>query len=213
VGESPAWEERQAAIRWCGQLVVLVGVGLTLLLYAISPSPAAYPDTSFRYLTCLFLALPVLLWPLWQGLSTRKFSAKWVLWAAVLLFVVVTLLSGTVKTLLQMPTTQARYEQQQALVQDLLHVNATRLYTDYWTCNILIYLSQEKIICSALDTSMNPAQDRYWPYHLIIQATPHPGYIFAVGSPEAKIMQQRALASPSHYRKYMFEGYVVYQEI
>jgi hypothetical protein len=131
----------------------------------------------------------------------------------VLLFVVITLLSGTVKTLLQMPTTQARYEQQQALVQDLLHVNATRLYTDYWTCNILIYLSQEKIICSALDTSMNPAQDRYWPYHLIIQATPHPGYIFAVGSPEAKIMQQRALASPSHYRKYMFEGYVVYQEI
>lgn len=213
VGESPAWEERQAAIRWCGQLVVLVGVGLTLLLYAISPSPAAYPDTSFRYLTCLFLALPVLLWPLWQGLSTRKFSAKWVLWAAVLLFVVVTLISGTVKTLLQMPTTQARYEQQQALVQDLLHVNATRLYTDYWTCNILIYLSQEKIICSALDTSMNPAQDRYWPYHLIVRATPHPGYIFAVGSPEAKIMQQRALAAPSHYREYTFEGYVVYQEI
>jgi len=136
-----------------------------------------------------------------------------VLQALVLLFVVITLLSGTIKTLLQMPTTQARYEQQQALVQDLLHVDATRLYSDYWTCNILIYLSQEKIICSALDDQLKPAQDRYWPYHLIIQATPHPGYIFAVGSTPAKTMQQRVQAAPSHYRVYTFEGYVVYQEI
>jgi len=62
-------ETRQQLIRQCGRLVVLVSVGLTLVLYTVSPSPAVASDTSFRYLTCLLLALPVLLWPLWRGLK------------------------------------------------------------------------------------------------------------------------------------------------
>ena len=208
-----AWEERQEAIRHCGQLALLASVGLTLFLYATSPSPAAYPDSSFRYLTCLFLALPVLLWPLWQGLSTRKLTALWLFKIALLLFVAITLLSGTANALLQVPRTQARYEQQQALVQDLLRIHATHLYSDYWNCNILIYLSQEKIICSALDQNMKPAQDRYWPYHLIVQATANPGYIFPADSTQAKIMQRRAAANPARYHISLVEGYLVYQEV
>lgn len=207
------WEERQEAIRQYGRLMLLACVGLTLLLYTISPQPAVYSDTAFRYLTCLYLAWPILLWPLWQGISKRKINTKKIFQVAILLFVAITLFGGTINTLLQMPTTQARYEQQQRLIQDLENVHATRLYSDYWTCNILIFLSKEKIICSALGTSMQPAQDRYWPYHLIIQHTPHPGYIFFVGSPEAKIMQQRVAANPSHYRVYQFEGYMVYQQV
>lgn len=206
-------EARQQLIRQCGRLVVLVSVGLTLVLYTVSPSPAVAPDTSFRYLTCLLLALPVLLWPLWRGLSHNGRSVKWWMQAALLLFVAATLTTGMVRSLLQMPITQARYEEQQELVQDLQQAGTTRLYSDYWTCNILIFLSKERIICSAVETNMAPAQDRYLPYRLAVRATPHPGYIFAAGSPQERIMQQRVSANPTHYRIYHFFEYVVYQEI
>lgn len=204
-------EERREVIRQCGRLVVLLSVGLTLALYITSPSPASYPDTSFRYLTCLLLALPVLLWPLWQGLTRGKKSVLWWWFQAALLFlVVVTLIGGMVRTLAQIPLAQARYQQQQTLVQQLLHVGAARLYSDYWTCNILIFLSQEKLICSALDIHMNPAQDRYLPYRILVHQTPYPAYIFVAGSPQERLMQQRALAAPAQYRIYRFEEYVVY---
>lgn len=206
-------EKRQQLIRRCGQLAVLVGAGLTLVLYTLSPASAVASDTSFRYLTCLLLALPVLLWPLWRGPTGRRSTWRWWLRVVLLACMVATFTAGTVRTLLQMPTTQARYVEQQALVQDLSQVGTTRLYSDYWTCNILIFLSQEQIICSAVETDMSPAQDRYLPYRLIVRATPHPGYIFAANSPQARIMQQRATADPAHYRVYHFFEYVVYQEI
>lgn len=206
-------ETRQQLIRQCGRLVVLFSVGLTLWLYAQSPSPAVVPDTSFRYLTCVLIALPVLLWPIWQGLSVRKRSVKWWVQAALLLLVAATLTSGMVRTLLQVPTTQARYQEQQILVQDLQRAGTTRLYSDYWTCNILIFLSREKIICSSVETNMAPAQDRYLPYRAIVRATPHPGYIFVSDSPQARIMQQRVAANPSLYRVYRFFEYTVYQEV
>jgi hypothetical protein len=206
-------EMRQQLIRQGGRLVVLVSVGLTLVLYANSPSPAIASDTSFRYLTCLLLALPVLLWPLWRGLGQSRRSVKWWVQATLLLFVAATLATGMVRSLLQMPATQARYVEQQALVRDLEQTGTTRLYSDYWTCNILIFLSKEKIICSAVGVTMGPAQDRYLPYRAIVHAAPHPGYIFVAGSPQAQIMQQRVAANPAHYRVYRFFEYVVYQEI
>lgn len=206
-------ETRRQMVLQCGRLAVLAGAGLTLLAYTISANPALYPDTAFRYLTCLFLVLPILLWPLWRGLNQRRNTVRWWMRATLLLLVVAILATGTVRSLLQMPVTQARFEEQQTLVQDLQQAGATRLYSDYWTCNILIYLSDEKIICSAVEKDMRPAQDRYLPYRTIVRSTPHPGYIFTAGSSQELIMQQRAAANPSHYRIYHFFEYVVYQEI
>ena len=216
--QSTSLEERQEAIRQCGRLMLLASVGLTLLLYAIAPSSATGPDTTFRYLTCLLLAIPALLWPNWQSLSTQKIS-NWrtkrglLLKGGLLLLVTATFVSGTVRTLIQIPTAQAVYPHQETLVQDLLQVGATRVYSDYWTCNVLTFLSQEKIICSALDERLNPGYDRYLPYRFIVRATPHPTYVFLPNTKQAEAMQQRVLLASSHYRRYIFEGYVVYQVI
>ena len=214
--QSTSLEERQEAIRQCGRLMLLASVGLTLLLYAIAPSSATGPDTTFRYLTCLLLAIPALLWPIWQSLSTQKIS-NWrtkgglLLRGGLLLLVTATFVSGTVRTLMQIPTAQAVYQYQETLVQDLLQVGATRVYSDYWTCNVLTFLSQEKIICSALDERLNPGYDRYLPYRFIVGATPHPTYVFPPDTKQAEAMKQRVLLASSHYRRYIFEGYVVYQ--
>lgn len=206
-----ALEERQEIVRQAGRLAVLASVGLTLVLYAVAPSPATSPNTSFRYLTCMLLALPVLLWPIWRGLLPGKFSFKWGVKGALLLLVAATLAGGTVETLLQIPSAQAEYQSKEAVVQDLLHIGATRVYSDYWTCNVLTFLSHEKIICSALDESLNPGYDRYTPYRSIVRAAPNPTYIFPTTIPQARAMQQRVAQASSQYRQYSFEGYVVYQ--
>jgi 4-amino-4-deoxy-L-arabinose transferase-like glycosyltransferase len=212
VSDATTREEHDELVRFAGRLAIPGSAGLTLLLYTVSPVSASVPDTSFRYLTCLLLALPALLWPLWQGWQKRAHSARRYSQAALLVLVVATLTIGMGRTLLQMPAAQARYQVQQELVQDLQQVGVTRLYSDYWTCNILIFLSQERIICSALGDDMRPAQDRYLPYRLIVHATAHPGYIFVAYSPPDRIMQQRLSANPSHYHVYNLFEYHVYQE-
>ena len=214
--QSTSLVERKDVIRQCGRLMLLASVGLTLLLYAITPSSAAYPDTTFRYLTCLLLAIPALLWPIWQSLSTQMIS-NWrtkgglLLRAGLLLLVTATFVSGTVRTLLQIPTAQAMYQYQETLVQDLQQVGATRVYSDYWTCNVLTFLSQEKIICSALDEQLNPGYDRYLPYRYSVRADSHPFFVFSLGSKQVDLLKRRMLESNVHYRQYLFEGYMVYQ--
>jgi len=212
-----ASEERQEVIRQCGRLMLLASAGLTLLLYATSPTSATGPVTTFRYLTCMLLAVPAILWPVWQGLSTHKISLNWrskgalLLRGALLLLVTTTLVTGTVRTFMQIPTAQVVYQRQETLVQDLLHVGATRVYADYWTCNILTFLSREKIICSALDEQLNPGYDRYMPYRFIVRAAPHPAYVFLPGTKQIEAVEQRVNLASSHYRHYIFEGFVVYQ--
>jgi hypothetical protein len=153
----------------------------------------------------------VLLWPIWQGLFPGKVSFKWCAKGALFLLVAATLAGGTVETLLQIPSAQAEYQSKEAVVQDLLHIGATRVYSDYWTCNVLTFLSREKIVCSALDEALNPGYDRYTPYRSIVRAAPYPTYIFPATLPQARAMQQRAAQAGSQYRQYSFEGYVVYQ--
>ena len=217
--QSTSSEERQEVIRQCGRLMLLVSVGLTLLLYAIAPSSATSPENAFRYLICLLLAIPALLWPIWQGLSVQRISLNWrakaglLLRGGLLLLVAATFASGTVRTLVQIPTAQAAYQYQETLVQDLVHIGATRVYSDYWTCNTLTFLSQEKIVCSVLDEHLNPGFDRYLPYRFIVRAAPRPAYVFAPGTPQAEAMKQRVRLASSHYRAYIFEGYLVYQVI
>jgi hypothetical protein len=208
--------ERREVIRQWGRLLLLASVGLTLLLYAGSPAPATAPDTSFRYLACLLLAIPVLLWPIWRGLSIENVlnhpgrrKVGLFLRAGILLFVVATFASGIVRTYLQVPATQEAFQRQEAVVQDLLDIGATRVYSDYWTCNVLTFLSNEKIICSALDIYLNPGYDRYLPYRYIVRAAPHPTYIFLAGTQQAEEMKHQV--ANKHYRYYTFEGYVVYQ--
>jgi len=206
-------EKRQELIRQSGRLMLLVSAALTLVMYADAPSPATSPDTAFRYLTCLFLVLPVLLWPLWQGMDTRKFAVRWYIQAALLLFVGGTLITGTIRTLWQIPSAETIAGQKQAVVQNLLQTKATRVYSDYWTCNILTFLSNEKIICSALDNYLNPGYDRYPPYQGIVAAAPDPTYIFPLGSPQAQAMQQRVKTTHAHYHVYTLESYIIYQPI
>jgi len=212
-----SFEERRERIRQCIRLMLLASAGLTLLLYAISPPAALVPGPTARYLICMQIATPAVLWPLWQQIgkrpirSIRRGTIGWVCRVGLLLFITTMLLMGTIRTFQDIPNAQAAYNRQEALIHDLLHIGATRIYTDYWTCNRLIFQSNEQIICSNLDENLKPALDRYAPYKEIVKAAPGTTYVFLSDSPQVtaieRIVQERHLS----YRRYVFDGYVVYR--
>src|SRR5437588_3754935 len=70
-----SFEERHTTIRQCARLMLLVSAGLTLVLYALSPIAAVIPDVVWRYLICMLIALPAVLWPLWNVKSRPMISS------------------------------------------------------------------------------------------------------------------------------------------
>ena len=108
---------------------------------------------------------------------------------------------------------RASSEQQFALVHDLLRVGATRIYSDYWTCDRIIFQSNEQITCSVVDEQLQPGYDRYLPYRAIVTASPHPAYVFPLNSPQASAFAHKVVASDGYYQNFIFDGYVVYQPV
>lgn len=190
-----------------------------LVSYATRPSSAMPPVITYRYPIYALIAAPAIIWPLWNGLRSRKIPTRremnisLLLRGGLLLLIIATFFSGTVRTFAEIPLAQAAYQQEDALVQDLLKIGATRIYSEYWTCNRLTFHSQEKIICSVLDDQLNPGFDRYTPYRYIVRAAPHPTYVFPLGSKQVGLLKHQMLVSNIHYRRYTFEGYMVYQVI
>jgi hypothetical protein len=179
------------------RLALLGSAGGTLLAYALSPTAAITPSSSSRYLTGLLIAIPALLWPVWRWLveSWRgnryvgRYAAFVLLWGILFVF-----LTGTVNTL-NVPASVAQVNAQKAqLIAQLHELHATRIYADYWTCNWVMFLSREQILCGVLNEQLHEGTNRYPPYLSIVQAAPHPAYVFPVGSPQAALMDRQPVA-------------------
>jgi hypothetical protein len=115
-----------------------------------------------------------------------------------------------VRTFQQIPSDQKVYNNEQALIRDLLRVGATRIYSEYWTCNRLTFDTREKIICSVVDNNLRTGFNRYTPYIAMVQVSPHPAYVLPLGSSQVAAMQRRIASSHLQYKEYRFDGYVVY---
>ncbi len=225
-------DRQQAALQW-NRLIVLMGALLTLAAYTISPAAAFYPGPTSRYLICLQIAFPAVLWPLWNGIqlpgklssvTTAQPMKKGLLFLrlALLLVVTATFVVGTIKITPAIAEAQAFNQQGQRLVQHLESVGATHIYSDYWTCNRIIFQSDEHIICAVLTEQLRRGQDRYKPYPAAVRADPNAAYVFAAdpstGIPyetgavqDANFNQTILLQGKVHFQKHVFEGYSIYQ--
>jgi hypothetical protein len=113
---------------------------------------------------------------------------------------------------LGVPETRSFNRQEQGLIQNLLHLGATHIYSDYWTCDRIVFRSQEQIICSAarlLNQRLRTGQNRYEPYCEIVKNDLFAAYVFPVGSPEAAYMQRTFTLHKDQYERYSFNGYLV----
>jgi hypothetical protein len=217
-----AWpeEKRQAAALHVARFALLAGAGLTILLYALSPVAAQRP-WSTRYLTCLLIALPAILWPLWNGFGiaiARRLPVRLAAFAGVcrrgiLLLLVAMLILGTIFTFQAVPAAAAIDQQEYGLVHDLLALNVTHVYSEYWTCGRLMFQSQERIICAVVNEQMNIDYNRYEPYALTVAADPQAAYIFPTDPIYASYVNnfaQMVASSNQLYRRYIFDAYIVY---
>lgn len=224
----------QALKRQFARLMLLCSGGLILLIFVMSPSSAVFPGNA-RYLIGLLISTPGLIAPL-MGLASDKVAVtndvsnndlsrksswfttatfKVVLGRGVLLIIGIVLLVGTINAFLEIPTVQTNNQQQETLLDGLLHLKVTHIYTEYWTCDSIAFLSKEQIICATIDGRLNlqPRYSRYAPYIPIVQADPNSAYVFPIQASQVSALAKKAALTPGRYQRFVFGEYVVYQPV
>ena len=127
------------------------------------------------------------------------------------LFIYLMYFTAIIVVFQQVPTVQASNQQQDKMIADLVHRHATHIYSDYWTCNRLIFQSNEQVICSVLDEQLRTGGDRYLPYQAIVKPDTQAVYVFRTGSPQALILAQRSRQTRVFYEYLQIDNYVLYK--
>jgi hypothetical protein len=216
-----SFTERQTTIKECARLLLLLSAALSFALYALSPGAALYPTTNTRYLICMLVATPALLWPLWHDFDLHRAAIQYrwlcsfILRVGLLLLIVAMFAGGTVNIVKDIPDAQATYATQQALIDHLEHIGATRIYSEYWTCYRLAFQSDEHIICANLNENLTlggATENRYPPYYEQVKAVTNPTYVFPTTSIQAhNFARQVQMHNIQHYTYHEFAGYAIYQ--
>jgi hypothetical protein len=129
------------------------------------------------------------------------------------ILIVLSFLTGVVMTFRAVPAATALDQQEYHLIQDLLNIHVTHIYSEYWTCGRIIFQSQEKITCAVVDDHMQVSHNRYEPYAETVVADPHAAYIFPTGPVDAAYVKncvQRFASSKIHYLRFAFDDYVIF---
>jgi hypothetical protein len=114
---------------------------------------------------------------------------------------------------LNVPLTQEFNQQEGLLITTLLHDHLTHIYSDYWSCDRLIFRSSERIYCSALQDDLSPGHNR-WPYLLTVNPDPLSAYVFLANTvPDATLTKRIAAGDKKYqgYHRFVVGGYAVYQ--
>lgn len=210
-----SFDEQRNLVVYTARLMILVSAGLTLLSFALSPASALVPATASRYLIGLLVAFPAILAPLWEPLQNciapSGIDKTLLLRKTGFLLIGVLLIYSTLGVFQQVTSVEVSSQQRRVFIADLLRVHIIHIYSDYWTCNDVIFQSGERIICSVIDDDFQPGQNRYIPYSSIVQQDPQAAYVFHIGSPQATLLSQKVGLLKKQYSNLIIDGYVVYQ--
>lgn len=208
-------EAQRNLILHSSRAMVLASAGLTLLAFLFSSAPALVPETSARYLVGLLVAFPVILAPLWQPLqsciATSRLRNMLKPGRVGFLLIELLLVCATWGVFQQVPEVQAVNQQRQHLVTHLEQMQATRIYSDYWTCNNVIFESNEHIICAVLNNDLQTGQNRYPAYVPVVQRDPQAEYVFPIGSAQAASFVRQAGKMHRPYSTLTIDGYLVFR--
>jgi len=216
-------EKRPEIVRLSIQLLLLAGALLTLMLYVRSQAPIISPTTNSRYLIGLWIATPAVLWPLWRGAcilqQSPTRSERMALWLTnvacrgFLLILLVLFLLGTCLTFTVLPSAQLADQQDHALVDGLLKAGITHIYSEYWTCDLIVFESKEKIICGVVNHYLYKSSNRYDPYYVAVSKNPNSSYAFPTRDHLDAIIEKKLQQEGRTYRRFILAGYTVYQPL
>jgi hypothetical protein len=213
---APQPERTDERARMWGRGMLVIGCGLMIFVYASTRSAYEFSDTSIRYISGIYLCIPLIAEPLcrgahpfWRWLRGRDghLSAparpRPRAWLAVGLLLALFAVNsiGAVNALQETANTQ-RYgvpagQRDMQLISFLKAHHATRFYTTWWVCYRLIFDAQEQIACGivsdtdAFAPGFNPAPA----FAAQAAAAAHPAYVFDLTTTEVDPGVPRQLAS------------------
>ena len=194
------------------RLILLLTAWLTLISYATSTTAAVRP-WSFRYLLGLLISLPAVIAPLApskEKVTSVKLKMKtYGRWGILVLLLVVSV-AGTLHNFSSLSQGNVRIQRQKELVQRLLQLGITRIYSGYWVCDRIIFQSQEKIICAALNEQMQPGLTRYTPYKDIVDHSKNVAYVFTQNGDFHPQEAMTVFTKNNRYRQININEYVVF---
>ena len=198
------------------RLMFLCGAVLSIIFFVQGNAVNISTSESQRYLICDIIALPSILWLIWT--CERWFQSAWLstsalaFKASLLLLFCLALFSSTFLIFYHdVPAAQTDHQQFVALEQKLEELHITRFYTTYWICGRIIFETQEHLLCGDTYPDLSHGYDRYVPYRLIIEADPHPVFVYADGSPEIVTLESYIARYHLKYEYIKIRGYVIYK--
>lgn len=213
----PAWPADR--VRHAARLALIGAASLSLLSYALSSAAGATPVESARYLHCLLISTPAVLWPLWrlasqsggQGGSRTPGRAARIGTRTVLAGAVGTALVATTGLLGQVADYQRLAEQRRELVAVLRADGIRHVYADYWTCNNITFATSEETVCAVLGEDLRAGLDRYLPYRYEVALAPRRTFVLTASSPLSTAVAGHLTGRGIDPRVRHIPGYDIYQ--
>ncbi|RLP86243.1 hypothetical protein [Micromonospora sp. CV4] len=193
------------------RLALVLAAVATLGAYTLSSAAGLTPVESSRYLSCLLISLPVLLWPLW---TVVRRPGRWAFARPVALVVLAatvgTVVHATWRSAQTAPATRAAEARHADLVTTLRQLGVRHVRAGYWTCNRLTFASAEEVVCAVVDDTLRPGFDRYPPYRREVERAAAPAWVAPTGSPLAARLDERLRAAPDSLDLVTLDGWRIY---
>jgi hypothetical protein len=198
---------------------------LTILLYLRSDRAASDPIASSRYLSALLISTPAILGVLTirpsspprppAGARTGTLSAwlapvravptsRW-LGRTVVAATLVTMSVATVQLMAAAPALSREASRVRELVAGLEANGIDRVYGEFWTCNLITFISDERVICANVNADLTPGLDRYPPYRQLVEAAGDARYVAPAGIDMDEYLRA------THDLELRFDGFNVYR--
>ncbi len=217
-------ERRQEIVLHFARLCLLASAVVALVSYAVSSGPQSLPHSHARYLITLLIVMPALIWPIWNAASRplakdtleQRFARSrsvTILNRGILLLIVLLFLIGTSSIASDVSSSQQANQQQDGLIVRLEQMGVTHMYSDFWTCNRITFVSQEKIICGVTDSNLIPGHNYYAPYYTIVHADPRSAYVYTYDIFQKADLLHKADVLGHGFRRFVFAGYIIYQPV
>ncbi|SNT06396.1 hypothetical protein SAMN05421812_1033 [Asanoa hainanensis] len=194
-------------VRAAGRLALVAAALVSLVVYARSNAAGNTPIESGRYLHCLLISTPAVLWPLW---TLRGRVTRW-LGAAGLAVVCAFSLVATGMVVHELPRIAAVDDRQVGLLAELDRRGVTYVYSEYWTCNYIAYISSERVRCAVIAADLTPGFDRYQPYKKAVAEAPTRTFALPTGSPESQAVRDYLDSRQLTYAENVASGYDIFQ--
>jgi hypothetical protein len=174
---TPAPNARERVVE-IARLALLGAAALSVVSYARSFAPASAPIENARYLSATLISLPAILWPLWMLATGRRGRrALAAVATAILIGLAATTAAASAALVAAADTYTKRAENLETLVETLAARDIRHIYTDYWTCDLVAFATEERTVCAVLSDGMRTGLNRYEPYRDRVARADKPAYV------------------------------------